>query len=40
MVELDQQLTDSVRSFQQKNGLNPTGLMTADTLSKLGVALK
>ncbi len=38
--ELDQNLTESVRSFQQKNGLNPTGLMTADTLSKLGIAMK
>jgi hypothetical protein len=38
--ELDEQLTDSVRSFQQKNGLNPTGLMTADTLAKLGVAIR
>ena len=37
--ELDQQLTESVRSFQQQNGLQPNGLMTAETLSKLGVAL-
>jgi hypothetical protein len=38
--QIDQQLTDSVRSFQQQNGLHPTGLMTADTLAKLGVQLK
>ena len=35
--ELDQNLTDSVRTFQQKNGLRADGLMTADTLAKLGV---
>jgi murein L,D-transpeptidase YcbB/YkuD len=38
--QLDAQLTDSVRAFQQKSGLNSTGLMTADTLAKLGVTLK
>jgi hypothetical protein len=38
--QIDQQLTDSVRAFQQQNGLHPTGLMTADTLAKLGVTLK
>ena len=38
--EIDQELTSSVRSFQQKTGLRPTGLMTADTLAKLGVPLK
>ncbi len=38
--EIDPELTNAVRAFQQKNGQNPTGLMTADTLAKLGVALK
>jgi hypothetical protein len=38
--QLDEQLTNSVRSFQRKSGLNATGLMTADTLDKLGVALR
>jgi peptidoglycan hydrolase-like protein with peptidoglycan-binding domain len=38
--KIDQQLTDSVRSFQQKNGLRVTGMMTAETLAKLGVQLK
>ena len=38
--ELDQNLTDSVRTFQEKNGLRADGLMTADTLAKLGVPLK
>ena len=38
--ELDQNLTDSVRTFQQQNGLRADGLMTADTLAKLGVPLK
>jgi hypothetical protein len=33
-------LTDAVRSFQTQNGQNPIGLMTADTLAKLGVPLK
>ena len=38
--EIDPELTNAVRAFQQKNGQNPTGLMTADTLAKLGVPLK
>ena len=38
--KIDPQLTASVRSFQQKSGLHPTGLMTADTLAKLGVQLR
>jgi len=38
--QIDPQLTDSIRSFQQKSGLHATGLMTADTLAKLGVQLK
>ena len=33
-------LTNSVRAFQQKAGLRPTGLITAQTLAKLGVQLK
>jgi murein L,D-transpeptidase YcbB/YkuD len=33
--ELDQQLTDSVRSFQQQSGLRADGLMTAETLVKV-----
>jgi hypothetical protein len=37
--EIDPELTNAVRSFQQKNGLHPTGLMTAETLAKLGVKL-
>ena len=37
--ELDQNLTDSVRTFQEKNGLRADGLMTADTLAKLGVPI-
>jgi hypothetical protein len=38
--QIDAQLTNSVRAFQKQNGLHPTGLMTADTLAKLGVQLK
>lgn len=38
--QIDAQLTNSVRAFQQKSGLRPTGLMTAETLAKLGVRLK
>jgi hypothetical protein len=37
--QIDQDLTDSLRAFQQKNGLHVNGMMTAETLSKLGVAL-
>jgi len=37
--QIDPELTNSVRSFQEKNGLLPTGLMTARTLDKLGVKL-
>ena len=37
--ELDAQLTDAVRSFQQQNALRADGLMTAETLAKLGVPL-
>ena len=37
--ELDQNLTDAVRAFQEQNGLRADGLMTADTLAKLGVPL-
>ncbi len=37
--KVDQELTNAVRAFQQKNGLKPTGLLTADTLAKLGVPL-
>jgi peptidoglycan hydrolase-like protein with peptidoglycan-binding domain len=38
--QIDPQLTDSIRSFQQKSGLHATGLMTKDTLAKLGVQLQ
>jgi murein L,D-transpeptidase YcbB/YkuD len=38
--QIDQELTDSVRSFQEQNGLRVTGLMTADTLAALGVDLQ
>jgi len=38
--QIDAQLTDSVRSFQEKNGLHANGLMTAETLAKLGVELQ
>jgi murein L,D-transpeptidase YcbB/YkuD len=38
--ELDQNLTDAVRAFQEKNGLRTDGLMTADTLAKLGVPIQ
>ena len=38
--ELDQNLTEAVRAYQQQNGLRADGLMTADTLAKLGVPLK
>ena len=38
--EIDPELTNAVRAFQTQNGQNPTGLMTADTLAKLGVSLK
>jgi hypothetical protein len=38
--ELDQQLTESVRAFQQQNGLRADGLMTAETLAKLGVDIR
>jgi murein L,D-transpeptidase YcbB/YkuD len=37
--EIDDQLTNSVRSFQEQNGLRADGLMTAETLAKLGVEL-
>ncbi len=36
---IDPQLTDSIKAFQQKSGLHATGVMTADTLAKLGVRL-
>jgi hypothetical protein len=38
--ELDEELSQAVRSFQEQNGLYPSGLMTADTLSMLGVELQ
>jgi hypothetical protein len=38
--KIDPELTNAVRSFQQKNGLQPTGLLTAQTLAKLGVKLQ
>ena len=38
--KVDPELTNAVRSFQQKNGLQPTGLLTVETLAKLGVQLK
>jgi hypothetical protein len=38
--QIDAELTEAVRSFQQQNGLHPTGLMTAQTLSELGVQLQ
>jgi hypothetical protein len=38
--QIDAQLTNAVRSFQQQNGLHVTGLMTADTLARLGIDLK
>jgi hypothetical protein len=38
--ELDQNLTNAVRAFQEKNGLRTDGLMTADTLAKLGVPIQ
>ena len=38
--EIDEVLTICVKQFQHQNGLRPTGLMTADTLAKLGVTLK
>ncbi len=38
--KLDPQLTEYVRSFQSKNGMQPTGLLTADTLAALGVELQ
>jgi murein L,D-transpeptidase YcbB/YkuD len=37
--QIDAELTGAVRSFQQDSGLRPTGIMTADTLTKLGVTL-
>jgi peptidoglycan hydrolase-like protein with peptidoglycan-binding domain len=37
--QIDPELNAAVRSFQEKNDLHPTGLMTADTLAKLGVKL-
>ena len=37
--QIDQELTDSLRSFQKKNDLHVNGMMTAETLKKLGVAL-
>ncbi|HZP88962.1 MAG TPA: peptidoglycan-binding domain-containing protein [Burkholderiales bacterium] len=37
---IDKSLTDALRSFQEQEGLRRTGLMTADTLSALGVALQ
>jgi Putative peptidoglycan binding domain len=38
--QIDQDLTDNVKAFQQKNDLHVTGLMTAETLAKLGVQIK
>jgi murein L,D-transpeptidase YcbB/YkuD len=38
--QIDQELTNSVRTFQEQQGLRPTGLMTADTLAALGVDLQ
>jgi peptidoglycan hydrolase-like protein with peptidoglycan-binding domain len=35
--QIDPQLTAAVTSFQKDNDLQPTGLMTAETLAKLGV---
>jgi hypothetical protein len=38
--QIDQSLTDSISSFQKDNGLHVSGLMTAETLAKLGVEVK
>jgi peptidoglycan hydrolase-like protein with peptidoglycan-binding domain len=38
--QIDQELTDSIRDFQKQNGLHVTGLMTAETLSKLGIEVE
>lgn len=38
--KLDADLTQSVMAFQKDNGMHPTGLMTADTLQRLGIDLK
>lgn len=37
---IDGQLTTAVKSFQEKEGLRGTGLMTADTLQALGVDMQ
>lgn len=37
--QIDPELHATVKSFQEQNKLYPSGLMTADTLSKLGVTL-
>ena len=38
--KIDPELTNAVRSSHQKSGLQPTGLLTAQTLAKLGVKLQ
>jgi hypothetical protein len=38
--QIDEQLTQSIRAFQSANGLRSNGLMTANTLDKLGVPLR
>src|SRR5262245_8138128 len=38
--QIDQNLTKAVRAFQEKNGLRTDGLMTSDTLAKLGVPIQ
>jgi hypothetical protein len=37
---IDQDLTDGIRAFQKQNGLFGSGLITAETLSRLGVSLR
>jgi hypothetical protein len=37
---IDQDLTDGIRTFQKQNGLFGSGLITAETLSRLGVSLR
>lgn len=37
---IDESLTDAVKAFQEREGLRQTGLMTAETLSALGVTLQ
>jgi len=38
--QIDKDLTSSVYAFQQDSDLLPTGLMTVETVEKLGVSLK